>query len=58
MYYWNLVVNITFRVPMQKSDFFYDRGSYHIETSQLICRANQWTGFFMTETSTMKELKV
>ena len=26
-----------------------------IETSPLICRANQWTGFYMKETSVMKE---
>ena len=29
----------------------------HIETSSLICRANQWTGFYMIGTSFMKELK-
>ena len=27
------------------------------ETSAFICRTNQWTGFYMTETSFMKELK-
>ena len=27
-----------------------------METSPLICRANQWTGFFMTTASVMKEL--
>ena len=26
------------------SELFYDGGPYHIETSPLICRANQWTG--------------
>ena len=30
--------------------------SSHIETSQLICRANQFTGFYMTETLTVKAL--
>ena len=30
-------------------------GSYHIETSPLICRANQWTDFYMIGTSVMKE---
>ena len=30
--------------------------SYHIETGLLICRANQWTGFYMIGTSIMKEL--
>ena len=27
-----------------------------METSLLICRGNQWTGFYMIETSDMKEL--
>ena len=30
--------------------------TYHKETSLFICRANQWTGFFMIEASVMKEL--
>ena len=34
------------------------RGSCHIETSTLICSANQCTGFCMMETSAMMELKV
>ena len=34
----------------------WDRGPCHIETSPLICRANQWTGFYMIRTSVMKEL--
>ena len=29
---------------------------YHIETSPLICSANEWTGFYMIRTSVMKEL--
>ena len=32
------------------------RGPYHIVTSPLICRENQWTGFYMIGTSVMKEL--
>ena len=32
------------------------RGSYHIETSPLICTTNQWTSFYMIGTSVMKEL--
>ena len=28
----------------------------HIETKPLICRANQWIGFYMIGTSIMKEL--
>ena len=35
---------------------FHDGGRYHIETSRLICRANQWTGFYMITASAMKEL--
>ena len=31
-------------------------GRYHIETSSLICRANQWTGFYMMRASVMKQL--
>ena len=38
--------------------FFHDGGPYHTETSPLIRRANQWTGFYMIGTSVMKELKV
>ena len=36
---------------------FHDGGHYHIETSPLICRANQWTGFSMITASVMKELR-
>ena len=36
---------------------FHDGGPYHVKTSPLICRENQWTGFCMMETSVMKELK-
>ena len=28
-----------------------------METSPMICRANQWTGFYMIMASVMKELK-
>ena len=34
----------------------YDGGPYHIETSPLICRANQWTDLYMIGTSVMKGL--
>ena len=37
---------------------FHDRGRYHIETSPLICSANQWTGFYMITASVMKGLNV
>ena len=36
----------------------YDGNSHHIETSPLICRTNQWTGFYMMGTFVMKELKL
>ena len=45
------------------NDFFYqviqpfhDGDRYHIETSPLICGANQWTGFYMITISVMKGL--
>ena len=37
---------------------FHDGGRYHIETSPLICSANQWTGFSMIRASVMKELTI
>ena len=36
----------------------HDGGHYHIETSPLICRANQCNGFYMITASVMKELSV
>ena len=36
---------------------FHDGGRYHIETSPLICSANQWTGFYMLTASVMKVLR-
>ena len=52
---WSLWLNLCF----MKSDVgkpFLDGGPYHIETSPLICTANQWTGFCMIGTSVMKKL--
>ena len=34
----------------------HDGGRYYIETSPLICCANQWTGFYIITASVMKEL--
>ena len=31
---------------------------YHIETSALICGANQWIGFYMITASVLKELRL
>ena len=36
--------------------FVSDGGPYHVETSPLICSANQWTGFYMIGTFFIKEL--
>ena len=35
---------------------FHGKGRYHIETSPLICCANQWTGFYLITASIMKGL--
>ena len=40
----------------EMDELFHDGGPYHIETSPMICRANQWTDFYMIGTSVMKEL--
>ena len=37
-------------------EIFHGGGPYHRETSPLTCKANQWTGFYMTGASVMKEL--
>ena len=37
---------------------FHDGGLYRIETSPLICRANQRTGFYMITASVMKKLRI
>ena len=37
---------------------FHDGGRYHIETSPMVCRENQWTGFYIITASVMKELNV
>ena len=39
------------------SQLFHKVGRYHVETSPLICCANQWTGFYMIGTFDMKKLK-
>ena len=37
---------------------FHDGGLYDIETSSLICSADQWTGFYIIGISVMKELNL
>ena len=39
-----------------QNELFHDGCPYHVETSPLICKANQRTGSYMTGTSVMKEL--
>ena len=36
----------------------HDGGSYHEETSPLICYANYWIGFYIITTLAIKEVKV
>ena len=36
----------------------HDGARYHIETSSLICSANQWTGLYMITASAVKELTI
>ena len=44
---------------LKKNDqLFQEGGPHHIETSPLICRANEWTGYCMIGASVMKELTV
>ena len=33
-------------------------GPYHVETNPLICKENQWTGFYMIGASILAELKL
>ena len=47
-----------FKEDVKNPELFHDGGSYHIETSRLICSANQWTGFYTIGTSVINELNV
>ena len=38
-------------------EVFQDLGPYHIETN-LICKGNKWTGFYIIVTTVMKELRL
>ena len=42
------------RISYQSSSLFYP---YHMETSQLICSANQWTGFWFRQTAKLRGKK-
>ena len=45
------------RLTNDEDELFHDGDRYHIETSPLICKANQWTGFYKITASNMKELR-
>ena len=47
--------NTQFWLPHWFAELFHDGGRYHIETSPLMCSANQWTGFYMITAPVMKE---
>ena len=38
--------------------YFHDGGPYHIEASSLICRANQWNGFYINRGLRHERVKV
>ena len=52
----NISKNIGLIFKSKSIYLFHDGGHYRIETSPLICRANQWTGFYIITASVMKEL--
>ena len=55
----NWPVQNFFRVKLHiawTTTLFHDESPYHVETSPFICFANQWTGFYTTGTTVMKEL--
>ena len=39
-------------------ELFIEGGLYHIQTSPLICSADQWAGLYIIRISVMKELKL
>ena len=50
----DVIVELSFKSWM--FSIFHDGGLHHLETSPLICRSNQWTGFYMIGASVMKGL--
>ena len=38
-----------FAFNIMRVQLFHDAGPYHIETSQYICPANQWSGFYIIQ---------
>ena len=51
-----LLFSLFFKISTQQQPIlsFNDQSSHHIETSQLICSANQLTGFYMMGTLVVK----
>ena len=54
--YFNFAATLCWPKLTILASLFYYGGPYHKETSTMICRANQWTGFYIIRNSTMKEL--
>ena len=52
----NYRVKLGFRIFFLAFNSFIKEVPIYIKSSPLICRANQWTCFYMIETSVMKEL--
>ena len=57
--WWKLTIFLEWAFKLGKILYysFHDGGLYHKETSPLIWPVNQWSGFYMIETSVMKEFK-
>ena len=53
---WSIYQRWLLILSWRRSLSYRNEGPCHIETSSLICFANQWTGFCMIGTSVMKEL--
>ena len=48
---------LIFQFDMELTNLLTINVPYDIETSQLVCRANQLTGFYMMETLVVKRLR-
>ena len=54
---WQKFIDLRFSDCQFSHEPFQDGGRYHIETSPLICGANQWTGFYLITASVLKGLR-
>ena len=52
------MIYLNFQICISVPLTLHDGGRYHIETSTLICKSNQWTGFYMITATVMKELNI